>query len=97
LELRLENADVLFFDGTLYTDDEMIVAGLGQKTGKRMGHMSMSGEDGSLEAFRKFDRLRRIYLHINNTNPVWVKGSAERLHVEASGWEVAFDGMEISL
>lgn len=97
IEVRIEGADVVFFDGTLYTDDEMIVAGLGEKTGARMGHMSMSGTGGSLQAFQKFDRLRKIYVHMNNTNPVWVEDSPERRDVHASGWEVGFDGMEIEL
>jgi pyrroloquinoline quinone biosynthesis protein B len=97
IETKLDGADVLFFDGTLFQDDEMIAAGLGQKTGRRMGHISMSGKDGSLAALQKFDRLRKIYVHINNTNPVWVEDSQERRHVEAAGWEVGYDGMEITL
>ncbi len=97
LRQRLQNADVLFFDGTLWSDDEMVRAGLGQKTGKRMGHMSMSGEDGSLRAFDAQEIGRRIYVHMNNTNPVLRPGSEERATVEAAGWAVGHDGMEISI
>jgi pyrroloquinoline quinone biosynthesis protein B len=97
LRQRLQNADVLFFDGTLWSDDEMVRAGLGQKTGKRMGHMSMSGEDGSLRAFDAQEIGRRIYVHMNNTNPVLRSGSEERATVEAAGWTVGHDGMEISI
>jgi pyrroloquinoline quinone biosynthesis protein B len=97
LRQRLQNADVLFFDGTLWSDDEMVRAGLGQKTGKRMGHMSMSGEDGSLRAFNAQEIGRRIYVHMNNTNPVLRPGSEERATVEAAGWTVGHDGMEISI
>ncbi len=97
IDAKMAHADVLFFDGTLYSDDEMIAAGLGKKTGARMGHMSMSGASGSLIAFQKFGRLRKIYVHMNNTNPVWVADSPERKHAQTSGWEIGYDGMEIVL
>ena len=91
---RLAGADVLFFDGTLFTDDEMIAAGLGHKTGRRMGHVPVSGAGGSMEALASHPG-RRIYFHINNSNPLLLEGSAERATVEAAGFEVAFDGMEV--
>ena len=93
---RLARADVILFDGTLYTDDEMIRTGTGTKTGRRMGHMPIAGEGGSLRAFAGL-KARRIYCHINNTNPILVAGSPERDAVEAAGWEIAADGMEIVL
>ena len=93
---RLASADVLLFDGTLFTDDEMLHAGVGEKTGRRMGHMPIDGEDGSLAALAGLHN-RRIYIHINNTNPVLVAGSPERRKVEAAGWEIGADGMEIVL
>jgi pyrroloquinoline quinone biosynthesis protein B len=93
---RLARADVVFFDGTLFRDDEMIATGTGTKTGRRMGHMPIDGEDGSLRALAGIAG-RRIYVHINNTNPILVEGSPERLQVERAGWEVAEDGMEIVL
>jgi pyrroloquinoline quinone biosynthesis protein B len=96
LQQRLSNADVVLFDGTLFTDDEMIRAGAGAKTGRRMGHMPIDGNDGSLAALAGLP-ARRIFVHINNTNPVLVDGSPERVRVEAAGWQVAFDGMEIRL
>ena len=96
LRARLERADVILFDGTLFTDDEMIVAGTGEKTGRRMGHMPIDGADGSLQALSGLGK-RRIYIHINNTNPILIDGSAERGRVESAGWEVAADGLEISL
>ena len=96
LRTRLERADVILFDGTLFTDDEMISAGTGEKTGRRMGHMPIDGADGSLAALDGLGK-RRIYIHINNTNPILIDGSAERRRVEAAGWEVAADGLEISL
>lgn len=93
---RLGEADVVLFDGTLYSDDEMIAAGLGTKTGRRMGHLPIAGENGSLAALAALPG-RKIYIHINNTNPVLIEGSPERLAVERAGVEIAFDGMEIVL
>jgi pyrroloquinoline quinone biosynthesis protein B len=89
-------ADILFFDGTLFTDDEMVVAGLGAKTGRRMGHVPISGPDGTLARLADLP-ARRIFLHINNTNPILLRDSPERREVEAAGFEVAYDGMEIAL
>jgi pyrroloquinoline quinone biosynthesis protein B len=93
---RLERADVLLFDGTLFTDDEMIRTGTGAKTGQRMGHMPLDGPGGSLAALADL-RARRIFVHINNTNPILIDGSSERGRVEAAGWEIAEDGLEIVL
>jgi pyrroloquinoline quinone biosynthesis protein B len=89
-------ANVVLFDGTLFTDDEMLHAGVGTKTSHRMGHMPIDGADGSLRALEGLS-ARRIFIHINNTNPVLVEGSPERTKVEAAGWEVAEDGMELVL
>ena len=94
---RIANADALFFDGTLFADDEMIVAGLGDKTGRRMGHMPVSGPGGTLAALERHAHLRRILIHINNSNPILIEGSPEEAKVKAAGWEIAFDGMEIAL
>jgi pyrroloquinoline quinone biosynthesis protein B len=87
--------NALFFDGTLFDDDEMIVNGLGDKTGRRMGHTPVSGPDGTLEELAGHTHMRRILIHINNTNPVLIEGSPEEAKVKAAGWEVAFDGMEV--
>jgi len=97
LAQRLRGAAVVLFDGTLWADDEMIVAGLGPKTGARMGHMSLSGPRGTLAAFEGLEVGRRILIHLNNSNPVLLDDSPERAAGEAAGWEVAFDGMELSL
>ncbi len=97
LATRLHGADAVFFDGTLWSDDEMIRAGLGPKTGLRMGHMSVSGPEGTLAAFEGIDVHRRILLHINNSNPILLDDSPERAQVEAAGWSVAYDGMELTL
>jgi pyrroloquinoline quinone biosynthesis protein B len=97
LASRLRGAELVLFDGTLYTDDEMIAQGLSAKTGKRMGHISMSGPDGSMAAFDKLDVRRRVFTHMNNSNPALREYSPERRAVEAAGWEVAHDGMEVRL
>jgi pyrroloquinoline quinone biosynthesis protein B len=96
MKARMAEAGALFFDGTLYRDDEMIVQGAGTKTGRRMGHMPVGGPDGTLAALGRIAG-RRILIHINNTNPILVDGSPERIEVERQGWEVAEDGMEITL
>jgi pyrroloquinoline quinone biosynthesis protein B len=93
---RLADADVVFFDGTLFRDDEMIATATGYKTGRRMGHISIDGQGGSLAALNGL-RGRHIYIHINNTNPILVEGSPERARVTGAGWEVAEDGLEIVL
>jgi pyrroloquinoline quinone biosynthesis protein B len=96
LRERLARADVLLFDGTLFADDEMIRTETGKKSGRRMGHLPINGPDGSLAALAGLSS-RRIFVHINNTNPLLVDGSPERARVAAAGWEVAEDGMEILL
>jgi pyrroloquinoline quinone biosynthesis protein B len=93
---RLARADVVLFDGTLYRDDEMLLTGTGEKTGRRMGHMPIDGPDGTLATLSGLS-ARRVLIHINNTNPILIEGSPERKRVTAAGWEVAEDGMEIAL
>jgi len=88
-------ADLIFFEGTLFTDDEMIRSGAGTKTGHRMGHAPITGEGGSLNAFKP--GARRVYLHINNTNPILIEGTPEHHAVRAAGWDVGYDGMEFEL
>ncbi len=94
---RLRGAALVLFDGTTWTDDEMLRLGTGTKTAARMGHISMSGPEGSIAAFAGLDVARKCFIHINNTNPVLLDDSAERRQAEAAGWEITFDGMEIVL
>ena len=97
LKARANGADLLLFDGTLFTDDEMVKSGESIKTGQRMGHVSMTGEYASLHAFDDVALGQKLYIHINNTNPVLDVSSPERQTVIEAGWGVAADGMEISL
>ncbi len=97
LAARLEGAPLLFFDGTLWSDDEMIRSRTGSKTGARMGHISVFGPEGSLAALAPLQLGRKIYIHINNTNPILLDDAPERAAVLRAGWEVACDGMEVSL
>lgn len=96
LYARIADADILFFDGTLWDDEEMIRTGTGVKTGRRMGHIPMSGAEGSIAALAGLD-CRKVFTHMNNTNPVWQPDSVERIQAEAAGWTIAQDGMEIAL
>jgi pyrroloquinoline quinone biosynthesis protein B len=97
LKARLAGLPLLFFDGTLYRDDEMIRSGEGAKTGQRMGHISMSGEDGAIAKLADVEIGRKVFIHINNTNPALIADTEERRAVEAAGWHVAHDGMEVRL
>lgn len=97
LRARLAHAPLVFFDGTLYTNDEMIKQGLLNKTGERMGHMNMSGESGTIASFAGLDIERKVFIHINNSNPALREDSPERAAVREAGWEVAYDGMQVSL
>jgi pyrroloquinoline quinone biosynthesis protein B len=97
LAARIAGAPLVFFDGTLWRDDEMIRAGVGQKTGRRMGHVPISGADGSIAALAGLGIGRKIFVHMNNTNPVLRPGSPERETAVAAGWEIACDGMEATL
>jgi pyrroloquinoline quinone biosynthesis protein B len=97
LAARLQGASIVFFDGTLFTDSEMIDQGLMPKTGGRMGHINMSGEQGSIATFSKLGVGRLIYVHINNSNPALDANSDARKMIEGAGWEVGFDGMEVHL
>jgi pyrroloquinoline quinone biosynthesis protein B len=87
----------LFFDGTVWRDDELIAAGLGNKTGQSMGHVAMSGDNGAIAALADLDIGQRVFLHINNSNPALLRGSAERKIAERAGWQLPADGTEITL
>lgn len=95
LRARVKDAPLIFFDGTLFTNDEMIRQGLLQKTGDRMGHMNMSGDTGSIASLADLGIGRKIFVHVNNSNPALREDSPERAVVERAGWEVGFDGMEV--
>ncbi|MHC1479979.1 pyrroloquinoline quinone biosynthesis protein PqqB [Frateuria aurantia] len=97
LRQRLRGASLVFFDGTLWRDDELIAAGVSPKSGQRMGHMSIDGADGSIAALTDLEIARKVFIHINTTNPVLNALSPEYAAVAARGWEVGYDGMEIVL
>ena len=96
LHERIAAAHVLFFDGTLFSRRRDDRNGLGDKTGRRMGHMPVSGPGGTLEGLARHADVRRILIHINNSNPILIEGSPEEAEIKAAGWEVAFDGMEVA-
>jgi len=97
LRRRVNGVDALLFDGTVLEDDDLIRAGVGTKTGWRMGHVPMNGPEGTIAGLADCTIGQRIFVHINNTNPVLVEGSAERRSVEAAGWTVAHDGLTLHL
>jgi pyrroloquinoline quinone biosynthesis protein B len=93
----LEQADCILIDGTFWTEDEMITAGVGKALAHEMGHCPQSGENGMIEALKQHPNARRILIHINNTNPI-LNSHSEAFHtLTQNGIEVSFDGMEINL
>ncbi|MGA9090723.1 MAG: pyrroloquinoline quinone biosynthesis protein PqqB [Bradyrhizobium sp.] len=97
LKSRLAGAPLVFFDGTVWRDDELILAGLGTKTGQGMGHIAMSGDSGAIAALSGLGIDRKMFLHINNSNPALLHDSAERKAAERAGWKIPADGTEIAL
>jgi pyrroloquinoline quinone biosynthesis protein B len=94
---ELDGCDAILIDGTFWSDDELIRTRGGGKTAREMGHLPISGAGGSLEALAKLKRTRKIFYHINNTNPILDEDSPEHAQARAAGWEIAYDGMEIKL
>jgi pyrroloquinoline quinone biosynthesis protein B len=97
LKARISRAPLLFFDGTVWRDDELVAAGLGQKTGQSMGHIAMSGEDGAIASLADAGIGQRFFLHINNSNPALLRDSTERAALTTTGWKIPHNGMEITL
>jgi pyrroloquinoline quinone biosynthesis protein B len=97
LKSRLAGAALVFFDGTVWRDDELIVSGLASKTGQAMGHIAMSGKSGAIEQLADLGIDRKMFLHINNSNPALLSASAERSQLERAGWQIPADGTEIVL
>ena len=93
----LRTCDCLLFDGTFWSEDEMAQRGAGRRTASDMGHLPISGATGSLARLRGLDGVRKIYTHVNNTNPVLDPSSSERRAVEEAGWEIAEDGWELNV
>lgn len=94
---QLADADCVFVDGTFWTDDEMARAGTGERTGRSMGHLPVGGADGSAAALAALRVPRKIYIHVNNTNPMLDTASAQRRELDELGIEVAWAGLEVEL
>jgi pyrroloquinoline quinone biosynthesis protein B len=94
---RLEASDAVLIDGTFWTDDELVDLGVSSRTARQMGHVPLSGADGTLTALAALKRPRKILVHINNTNPMLLERSPEREAVLQAGVEVGYDGLELEL
>ncbi|WP_406689783.1 pyrroloquinoline quinone biosynthesis protein PqqB [Saccharopolyspora sp. ID03-671] len=94
---QVADADCVFVDGTFWTDDEMARQGTGDRPGRSMGHMPISGPDGSARQLAALPARRKIYVHVNNTNPILDESSAERAELAAQGIEVGRAGLEVEL
>jgi pyrroloquinoline quinone biosynthesis protein B len=92
---ELDGCACLLVDGTCWSDDEMIRLGLAGKTSRDMGHVPVSGDGGSLDLLAPLPAGRKIYTHLNNTNPVLLEDSPERREAADRGMEIAYDGMDI--
>lgn len=88
--------DCILFDGSFWSENEMELRGAGTRTASAMGHLPISGSGGSLARLSDLS-IRKIYTHINNTNPILDENSAERRELEKAGWEVAEDGMDFTV
>jgi pyrroloquinoline quinone biosynthesis protein B len=93
----LSAASCVFFDGTFWSPDELPAQNLGTGRAADMAHWPVGGEDGSLALLRGLPSRRKIFVHINNTNPLLREDSVERAQITEAGWELGFDGMEILL
>ncbi|HSY08144.1 MAG TPA: pyrroloquinoline quinone biosynthesis protein PqqB [Steroidobacteraceae bacterium] len=93
----IDGAQCVFFDGTFWAADELITLGLGDKRAEDMAHLPIGGASGSLARLANIHVARRYFIHINNTNPILREDSAEHAAVEAAGWRVAYDGLELEL
>ncbi|MDP9036955.1 MAG: pyrroloquinoline quinone biosynthesis protein PqqB [Myxococcota bacterium] len=93
----LEGADAVLFDGTFWSEDELLALRLGTARARDMAHVPVGGQGGSLAGLAPLRASRRIYTHVNNTNPMVRSDSPERAEVTRAGWEVATDGMELVL
>ena len=91
----LATADCVLLDGTFWTDDEMIRMGLSANTARGIGHLPQSGPDGMIALLSRYDKPRKVLIHINNTNPILDDDSPERAKLTRAGIEVAWDGMLI--
>ena len=94
---RLDAATLVLFDGTFWTDDELIQLGIGDRTARQMDHLPVSGPDGSLGRLARLRAPQRVYTHINNTNPMLIEDSPERAEVERAGLVVGMDGMRFEV
>jgi pyrroloquinoline quinone biosynthesis protein B len=94
---ELDGIDCLFVDGTTWHDDELIRLGLAEKTARDMGHLAIGGPGGSLELLSPLPIERKIYIHINNTNPILLQDTPERRLVTEGGMDVAHDGLEVEV
>ena len=94
---RLESADLVLFDGTFWSDDELIQVQGSGSTAREMGHVPVSGADGTLRKLARLRRPRTVFIHVNNTNPMLDESGPEHRDVSDAGWEIAEDGWNLDL
>lgn len=97
IEDALWRADILMVDGTFWSEDELVKVGATERGANKMGHMPIGGEAGTAERLKTFPAERKIFIHINNSNPILRKDAEERHTLEQLGFEIAYDGMELEV
>jgi pyrroloquinoline quinone biosynthesis protein B len=97
MQRQLARADCIFFDGTFWSSDELIARGLGERRAEDMAHLPVGGQGGSLAVLKGLDAPAKLFIHINNTNPMLREDSLEHAAVAAAGWRVAHDGLELAI
>ncbi len=93
----LTQCDLLLVDGTFWNEQEMIMTQTGTKSATAMGHLPIGGPTGSLPLLAALPIKHRVYIHINNTNPILIEDTPEHATVKAAGVEIGYDGMEFRL
>jgi pyrroloquinoline quinone biosynthesis protein B len=94
---RLQDLDLVLFDGTFWSDNELIRVESSGATARQMGHVPVGGSDGALQQLTNLRAKKKIFIHINNTNPMLNESSAECREVRDAGWEIAEDGWQFTL
>ena len=97
LDQMLAKVDAVFFDGTFWSSAELVTTGVGTKRAEDMAHLPVGGPEGGLARLSRLSAAHRIFIHINNTNPMLREDSPQRAETAAAGVQIAFDGMELEL
>ena len=94
---QISNCDLFFADATFWDNEELVRVRGNGRSAREMGHLPIAGPEGTLEKLRSVTKPRKVYIHINNTNPILDEASSELAEVKKAGFTVARDGLEFEL